>query len=60
MLVPITSGELTPKDKIHKNNSENVIVLQNDVRSTSRYVEILIDSLASVSIIHDSFISMCE
>ena len=30
--------------------------LQNDVCSTSRYVKILMDSGASISIIHDSFI----
>ena len=31
-------------------------VLQNDVRSKSRYVKILMDSGASASIIHDSFV----
>ena len=31
-------------------------VLQNDVCSTSRYVKILMDSGASASIIHDSFL----
>ena len=30
--------------------------LQNDVRSTSRYVKILMDTDASASIIHDSFV----
>ena len=31
-------------------------ILQNNTRRTSRYVNILIDSSASVSIIHDSFL----
>ena len=31
-------------------------VLRNDVRSKSRYVKILMDSGASASIIHDSFV----
>ena len=31
-------------------------VLQNDVHSTSRYIKILMDSGASASIIHNSFV----
>ena len=31
-------------------------VSQNEVRSTSKYVKILMDSGANVSIIHDSFV----
>ena len=55
-LVPITLGELISEDKIRNNDSENISVSQNDVLSTSRYVKILIDSSASASIIHDSFV----
>ena len=55
-LVPITFDELIPKDKIRKNDSKNMSVLQNDVRSKSRYVKILMDSGTSASIIHDSFV----
>ena len=52
----MTCGELFPKDKIHKNNSKSMSVSQNNVHSTSRYVNILMDSSASASIIHDSFV----
>ena len=31
-------------------------ILQNDVRGTSKYVNILIGSCSSASIIHDSFV----
>ena len=55
-LVPITFGELIPEDKIHKTDSKNMSVLQNCLRSNSRYVKILMDSGASASIIHDSFV----
>ena len=54
-LVPITFGELIPKDKIRKNDL-NMSILQNDMHSTSRYTKILMDSGASASIIHDSFV----
>ena len=59
-LVPITFGELIAKDKIRKNNSENMSVLQNDVCSTSRYIKILMDSSASALIIHDSLVRTNE
>ena len=55
-LLHITFGELVPEGKIRENNSENMIVLQNDVRRASRCVKILMDSGASASIIHDSFL----
>ena len=55
-LVPITFSAFIPKDKIRKTASENMSILQNDVRSTSRYVKILIDSVTSALIIHDSFV----
>ena len=55
-LVPITFGKLIPRDKIRKNDSKNMNVLQNNVRSTPRYVKILMDSGASALIIHDSFV----
>ena len=55
-LVPTTFGELIPVDKIHKNDSKNMSVLQNDVRHNSRYVIVLMDSSTSASIIHDSFV----
>ena len=51
-LVAITFDELISEDKIRKNDSKNMIVLQNDVRSISMYVKILMDSVASASIIH--------
>ena len=54
-LVPITFGELIPQDKIRKNDSKNMSVLQNDVRSNSRYVKILMDSCVNASIIQDLF-----
>ena len=54
-LVPITFSAFIPKDKIRKTASENMSILQNDVRSTSRYVKIQMDSNASASIIHNSF-----
>ena len=53
-LVPITFGELIAKDKIQKNNSENISVFQNDVCHPLRYVKILMDT----SIIHNSFVHM--
>ena len=34
-LVPITLDELIPKDKIHKNDCENMIILQNFIHNTS-------------------------
>ena len=52
-LVPIIFGELIPEDKIRKNNSKNMSVSQNYVRSNSMYVKILMNSGASASIIHD-------
>ena len=48
-LVPITFIELIPEDIIRKNDSKNMSVLQNDVRSNSRYVKILMDNGASAS-----------
>ena len=42
-LVPNTFGESIHKDKIRKNDSKNVRVLQNDVCSNSRCVKILMD-----------------
>ena len=45
--VPITFSELIPKDKMYENDS----VSRNDVRRASRYVQILMDSSASASII---------
>ena len=35
-LVPITLSELIPEDKVCKNDSENMSVLQNDIHSASR------------------------
>ena len=35
-LVPITFGEIIPKDKINRIESKNMSVSQNDVRSKSR------------------------
>ena len=55
-LVPITFGEFIPADKIRKNDSKNMSVLQNDVHSTSRYVNILMDSGVSASITHHLFV----
>ena len=55
-LVLITFGELIPKDKTRKNDSKNMSVLQNDIHISSRYAKILMDSGASASIIHDSFV----
>ena len=55
-LVPIIYSELFPVDKIPKNDSKNMIILQNDVYSTPRYEKILMDSGESASIIHDSFV----
>ena len=43
-------------DKICKDGSKNMSILQNNIQSISRYVKILMDSGASVSIIHDSFV----
>ena len=37
-LVPITFGELIPEDKVRKNDSKSMSVLQNDVRNKLRYV----------------------
>ena len=55
-LVPITFNELIPEDEIRTNDSGNTSILQNDVCSTSKYVNIMMDSGASLSIIHDSFV----
>ena len=54
--VPITFNELIPKDQICQNNSKNVSNLQNDVHITSWYINILMDSGASASIICNSFV----
>ena len=51
-LVPIAFGELLPKD--------NMSVLRNDVRNTSRHIKILIDCCASASTIHDLFVCTNE
>ena len=37
-IVPITSDELVPEDKIRKNDSRNISVLQNYERNNSRYI----------------------
>ena len=55
-LVPITFGELVPKEEISKIDSKNMSVSQNDVCSILRYVKILMENGASASIIHDSFV----
>ena len=55
-LIPIIFGELISEVKICKNDSKTMSILQNHVRSTSRYVNILMDCGASASIIHDSFV----
>ena len=55
-LVSINFNELIPKDKIRKKDSKNMSVLQNDVRSTSSYVKILIDSGANLLIIPNSVV----
>ena len=38
-VVPITFGDLIPKDKVRKNDSTNMSDLQNDVRNNLRYVK---------------------
>ena len=43
-LVPITYGEFIRKDKMRKNDSENMSVLKNDIRRTSRYANVLMYS----------------
>ena len=40
-----------------KNDLKDMIILQNDVSSTSRYVNLMVSG-ASASIIHDSFVHM--
>ena len=55
-LIPIIIGKLIPENKIRKNDLKNMSILQNNVRSNSRYVKILMGSGASASIIHDSFV----
>ena len=49
--MPITFGELIPKDKRYKNDSENISVLQNDVCSTSRYVNFTIRLYIQINVI---------
>ena len=50
------SNDKPPYIVIEELGFKNMSVLQNDVRSTSRYVKILMDSNASASIINNSFV----
>ena len=54
---PITFGEIIPQEKIRENESYNISVVQNDVHSTSMYINILMDSITSASIIHYLFVN---
>ena len=55
-MVPIIFCAYIPEDKIRENDSKNMSLLQNDIKSTARYVNILIDSGASASIVHNPFV----
>ena len=55
-LIWIIFGKLISEDKKRRKDSKNMRVLQNDVRSNSRYIKILMDSGTSALIIHVSFV----
>ena len=52
-LVPIIVSDLIPKEKIYENDSENMSISQNDVRSTSSYAKIVMDNGSRALIFFD-------